>query len=59
VTGKPEVTPGMEFCPDERPLAQNILMSALPVHDSFLSFEHLHAMDHLRDADFVFCLRVC
>jgi len=43
-------------CP---PLAQNTLMSALPVHDSFLSFEHLHAMDQQRDADFVFCLRVC
>ena len=41
------------------PLAQNAFMSALPVHDSFLSFERLHAMDQQRDAYFAFCSRVC
>jgi hypothetical protein len=45
--------------PIVHPLAQNTLTSALPVPGSFVSFEHLSAMDQHHDADFVICPRVC
>jgi hypothetical protein len=34
-------------------------MSASPVHHSFLSFEHFHAMVSRVMQVFAFCLRVC